>query len=168
MNINKEQSNIDNYISLVGDLLENELVDGMKKYHHHKKINTHFHSVYVSYRVMKTCNALGIGNTQPIVRAALLHDFYLYEWYTEKHGEYHIFYHPKESVKNIEKYFGALTKMQKNMILSHMWPTYVERPRYLASWILTFSDKQCALEDYFHLSRRFLSVYGEIDRRVNG
>ena len=167
MNISSEQKYIDCYLSLTEDLLSHELVDGMKQYHHHKKINTHFHSVYVSYRVMKTCSLLGVKNMAPIVRAALLHDFYLYEWYTEKHEEYHIFYHPKQSVKNIEQYFGKLSKMQRNMILSHMWPTYVERPRYLASWLLTFSDKACAMEDYVHTSKRFLPVYEEIDRRVH-
>ena len=100
------------------------------------------------------------------MRAALLHDFYLYEWYTEKHEEYHIYYHPKESVKNIEKHFAPLTPMQKNMVLSHMFPTSKVMPKYLGSWILTLCDKHCATADYFKISRRFIPVYNEINRRI--
>ena len=157
---------IDLYIELTGDLLKNELVESMKRYNHHGTIDTHFQSVYVSYTVMKTAKAFHMDNLRDIVRAALLHDFYLYEWYTEKHEEYHIWYHPKESVKNIEKYLFDLTPMQRNMILSHMFPTYVERPKYAAAWVLTLSDKRCATQDYFKLSKRFLPIYNEINRRT--
>ncbi|MBQ8981940.1 MAG: HD domain-containing protein [Eubacterium sp.] len=166
MDIVKEQEFIEKYIKLTSDLLQNELVQSMKKYRHHREVSTHFHSVYVSYSVMKMCQRLRVKNERDIVRAALLHDFYLYEWYTEKHEEYHIYYHPKESVKNIEKHFAPLTPMQKNMVLSHMFPTSKVMPKYLGSWILTLCDKHCATADYFKISRRFIPVYNEINRRI--
>ncbi len=168
MDKEKEKKYIDEYIKLTGDLLGNEYVNGMKQYRHHQDTNTHFHSVYVSYRVMKMCEALEIINTREIVRAALLHDFYLYQWYTEKHEEYHIWYHPKEAVKNINKHFGKMSDYQQNMILSHMFPTCVELPKSKGAWILTLCDKRCALEDYITHSKSFVPVYNEIDRRVNG
>lgn len=164
MNIQKEQKYIDRYIELTGDLLCNDLVRSMKKYHHHREVSTHFHSVYVSYNVLKVCEKLSVQKKREIVRAALLHDFYLYEWYTEKHDENHIYYHPKESVKNIEKYIGTLTPLQKNMILSHMFPTTKVMPKYAGSWILTLTDKRCATADYLKISRGFFSVYDEINR----
>ena len=95
MNTKKEEKYIEEFIELTGDLLRDELVQSMKKYRHHRETNTHFHSVYVAYRVMKMCNALNVKDTREITRAALLHDFYLYEWYTEKHDENHIWYHQK-------------------------------------------------------------------------
>lgn len=166
MELGKELKNIDEYINLTNDLLSDELVESMKNYRHHQDTNTHFHSVYVSYTVMKMCNALNVINTREIVRASLLHDFYLYQWYTEKHDEYHIWYHPKEAVKNIEEHFGKLTEVQKNMILSHMFPTCVEFPKSKGAWLLTLADKKCATEDYITHSVRFKDVYEEIDRRV--
>ena len=166
MNIMRERKYIDEFISLTGDLLSDELVNSMKQYRHHQDTNTHFHSVYVSYRVMKMCEALELINTREVVRAALLHDFYLYQWYTEKHEEYHIWYHPKESVKNIEAHFGEMTPLQKNMILSHMFPTCVELPKSKGAWILTLCDKRCAIEDYITHSVSFREVYDEINRRV--
>ena len=134
MDILNEQKFIDRYLEYTSDLLTNELVDSMKSYRHHREISTHFHSVYVSYNVLKACEKYNISSAREITRAALLHDFYLYEWYTEKHDENHIFYHPKESVKNIEKYIGKLSAMQKNMILSHMFPTSKVMPKYNGSW----------------------------------
>ena len=166
MALSKESAMIDEYISITKDLLVNEQVQKMKTYRHHGDTNTHFHSVYVSYRVLKLCKKLHVANAAEIVRAALLHDFYLYEWYTEKHDENHIWYHPKESVKNIETYLGTLSDTQRNMILSHMFPLCSEMPKCRGAWLLTLADKRCATEDYLTHSRQFYEVYEEIIRRA--
>lgn len=166
MNQNKVQSHISKYIELTGDLLSNEDVVRMKTFHHHREITTHYHSLYVSFTVLRMCEFLKAKNERQIIRAALLHDFYLYEWYTEKHDELHIWYHPKESVKNIESHFGAMSPMQRNMVLSHMFPTCVELPKSAGAWLLTLADKYCATADYIGISRKFLPVYNEINRRA--
>lgn len=165
MNIENEKEYINKYLEYTGDLLSDSKVKSMEKFHHHKAITTHFHSVYVSYTVLKMAEKMKLENAREITRAALLHDFYLYEWYTEKHEEYHITYHPKESVKNIEEHFGKLTDYQRNMILSHMFPMGVQRPKNIGAWLLTLADKHCASEDYFHTSDKFIPVYEEINRR---
>lgn len=164
--IEKEQKNIDGFLNLTGDLLKDDTVKSMKQYHHHKSVTTHFHSLFVAYTVFKMCERLQRTDEREVVRAALLHDYYLYEWYTEKHEEYHIWYHPKQAVKNIEKHFGTLSDMQRNMILSHMFPTCVELPKSAGAWLLTAADKRCAVADYMKLSKRFLPLYNEINRRV--
>ena len=167
MNIQTEKPYIDTFLDYTADLLREPLVQGMTRYHHHRTIDTHYHSVFVSYRVLKLCHAFGVTqDCREIVRAALLHDFYLYEWYTEKHDENHIYYHPKASVRNIEAHLGVLSPMQRNMILSHMFPMAVEPPRSVGAWLLTVADKQCASEDYMHISARFRPVYTEINRRA--
>ncbi len=166
MDLTKESNSIDRFLALTGDLLRDETVKSMKQYHHHKSITTHFHSLYVAYTVFKMCETLNHKDERAIVRAALLHDYYLYEWYTEKHEEYHIWYHPKQAVKNIEGHFGHLSDMQRNMILSHMFPTCVELPKSSGAWILTAADKRCAVADYMKVSKSFLPVYNEINRRV--
>ncbi len=166
MNQTKEQENIRIYISINGDLLADALVRSMMNYRHHGDINTLFHSVYVSYCVLKMCRALHVEQTREIVRAALLHDFYLYEWYTEKHEQNHIWYHPGQSVINVEKYIGSLSDKQKNMILSHMFPLTKTMPDNIGAWLLTIADKYCASQDYLSISSRFNSVYDEIVKRT--
>ena len=163
----KDNRMIDEYIAITADLLQNENVKLMKTFNHHGKINTHFHSVYVSYDVLRVCNALKVNNKKKIVRAALLHDFYLYDWHTEKHDEMHAWYHPKAAVVNIEREFGELSEMQKDMILRHMFPLSIQPPNSVGGWILTLCDKHCANEDIFGVSKRFVPVYDEINRRCD-
>lgn len=166
MKVAKEQKYIDKYLDLVGDILCDETVQRMKTYQHHREVTTHFHSTFVSYTVMKLCEKLKPAEEREIVRAALLHDYYLYEWYTEKHEEKHIWYHPKQSVKNIEERFGPLSDMQRNMILAHMFPMSYETPSSLGAWLLTMADKHCATSDYTGVSKRFIPIYDEINRRT--
>ena len=167
MNVQKEQGNVELFLSLTGDLLADEKVRSMAQYRHHGDVSTHRHSVFVAYTVMRMCRNLPAAETREIVRASLLHDFYLYEWYTEKHEENHIWYHPKASVRNIEQRFSVLSPMQRNMILSHMFPLSREIPAGRGAWALTLADKYCAGADYLKMSDLFLPVYREIIRRVD-
>ncbi|MBR5619767.1 MAG: HD domain-containing protein [Clostridia bacterium] len=166
MDISREYKYIDRFVRYTRDLLCDPLVESMKQYRHHGDTSTHYHSVFVAYSVCKMCTDLHAWDARDIVRAALLHDFYLYEWYTEKHDENHIWYHPKESVKNIEAHFGPMRGVQRNMILAHMFPLCKELPHSSGAWMLTLADKRCACEDYLGASRRFRPVYDEIDRRA--
>ncbi len=166
MTLTREEKYIDRFVQYTKDLLRDPLVDSMKQYRHHGETNTHYHSVFVAYRVCRMCTDLHIPDARAIVRTALLHDFYLYEWYTEKHDENHIFYHPKESVKNIEAHFGSMTDNARNMVLSHMFPLARQLPRSSGAWLLTLADKRCACEDYLGASQRFRPVYEEIERRA--
>ncbi|MGN0535699.1 MAG: HD domain-containing protein [Eubacterium sp.] len=157
---------IEQFIAVNEDLLKNEYVRSMKDYKHHGEINTHFHSVYVAYTVMKICNLIKADGIEEIVRAALLHDFYLYDWHLEKHEQLHAWYHPKESVKNIKKYnLIPLSKMQKEMILRHMFPLSLP-PISVGGWLLTLVDKHCANRELLGFSEDFERVYKEISERI--
>ncbi|MCR5484077.1 MAG: HD family phosphohydrolase [Clostridiales bacterium] len=165
MNILKEKNWIESYCGEVGDLLKNSKVQEMKNYPHHGKISTHFHSVYVSYIVYKASVKMG-ADARSIVRASLLHDLYLYDWHTTKHEEKHAWYHPKAAVKNIEKYkVSDLTPMQRDMILSHMWPLHKTPPNSVGGFLLTWADKYCADRELLYHAKGFIPVYNEILRR---
>ena len=165
MNSEKLQQTVVGYCDAVGDLLSSEVVQQMRQYPHHKTVSTFWHSVYVSYLTYRVCGGLHLQQGEA-ARAALLHDFYLYNWYVEKHGEYHIWYHPKTAVKNAERYFGPLTEKQKNMILSHMWPLFVEPPKSREAYVLTFTDKIGATRDLLGLSQRFSPTYACIESEL--
>ena len=165
MNSEKRQQVINGYCDAVGDLLSSAVVQQMRQYPHHKTVSTFWHSVYVSYLTYRFCGGLHLQQ-QEAARAALLHDFYLYNWYVEKHGEYHVWYHPKTAVKNAESYFGPLTEKQKNMILSHMWPLFVEPPKSKEAYVLTLADKIAAIRDLVGLSGTFTNMYAQIEREL--
>lgn len=158
----------DRYFETVGNLLNSSVVQSMKQYNHHGPIDTHFHSVHVSYYVYKICDSAGYSDeyTSEITSAALLHDLYLYNWYTDKHDEYHAFYHPKEAVKNIRKYsLLNLTDMQREMILRHMFPLG-RFPNSKGGWILTACDKYCAAKELLKKTAKFEKIYNDIDQRT--
>ncbi len=164
MNKIYEKENIIEYCEIVKDIMNNPKVREMKQYPHHGKIDTHFHTVYVSYSVFRIAKKLKREDCADITRAALLHDFYLYDWHKTKHEIPHAWYHPKQAVINAEKYIGSLTKMQREMILYHMWPL-AKTPRSVGGFILTFCDKHCADMDLIGQSKAFLPIYYEINRR---
>lgn len=165
MNAEKEKQVINGYCDAVGDLLSSAVVQQMRQYPHHKTVSTFWHSVYVSYLTYRLCGGLHLQQREA-ARAALLHDFYLYNWYVEKHGEYHVWYHPKTAVKNAEEYFGPLTEKQRNMILSHMWPLFVEPPKSKEAYVLTLADKIAATRDLLGLADTFQPVYAQIEREL--
>lgn len=165
MNAEKEKQVINGYCDAVGDLLSSEVVQQMRQYPHHKTVSTFWHSVYVSYLTYRVCGRLHLQQREA-ARAALLHDFYLYNWYVEKHGEYHVWYHPKTAVKNAEEYFGPMTEKQKNMILSHMWPLFVEPPKSKEAYVLTLADKIAATRDLLGLADTFKPMYAQIEREL--
>lgn len=160
-----EREWINAYFSDLGDMLCHEKVREMIKYNHHKTINCHFHSVAVSYITYKICKMLNC-NYVDAARAALLHDFYLYDWHITKHDELHAWYHPKMAQINAEKYFGKLTPMQSDMILSHMWPLHIVPPKSKEGMVLTFADKICTNFDLLGLSERFMPVYEAVNAEV--
>lgn len=165
MNGEKRKLLINGYCDAVGDLLASDIVQQMWQYPHHRTVSTFWHSVYVSYLTYRLCGRLRLSQREA-ARAALLHDFYLYNWYLEKHAEYHIWYHPKEAVKNAELYFESLTAKQKNMILSHMWPLFVEPPKSKEAYVLTLADKIAATKDLIGLSGTFTDMYAQIEKEL--
>lgn len=165
MRENKQAKVINGFCDAVGDLLASDIVQQMRQYPHHGKVSTFWHSVYVSYLTYRFCGGLHLQQREA-ARAALLHDFYLYNWYTQKHSENHIWYHPKEAVKNAEAYFEPLTAKQKNMILSHMWPLFVETPKSKEAYVLTVADKIAATRDLVGLSGTFTNRYAKIEKEL--
>lgn len=94
-------------------------------------------------------------NQRELIRGALLHDYFLYDWH---HPDYinphrlHGFYHPGVALRNASKEYD-LTPREKDIIQKHMWPLTVVPPMCREAWIVTTADKWCSLMETFHLHR---------------
>ena len=163
----KERENILDFCDIGRDILTHPRYEEMKGYNHHGEISCHYHTLFVSYVTYKACTHTDC-NTVEATRAAMLHDFYLYDWHIVKHDEYHAYYHPKEALKNAEHYFGKLTDLQEDMILAHMWPMHLMPPKSKEGMILTAADKICASLDFIGLSKKFMPIYEQINEVVSG
>ena len=146
----KKINNDDEFLNIVKPLIENETVQEMKKYRQHYETTTFDHCLEVSYYCYKICKKFKLDYISA-AKAAMVHDLFLYDWRKKQPDRkgLHAFTHPRTSYENACKIMD-LNKLQKDMILKHMWPLTIKLPRYIESYILTLVDKYCALSESFH------------------
>ena len=101
------------------------------------------------------CRALGLRvDGESLIRGALLHDFFLYDWHTvgRQYG-LHGFTHPATALKNARQRF-RLSHKAENVIASHMWPLTLRRlPRCKEAAAVCLIDKCCSLAETFRLAK---------------
>ena len=56
-------------------------------YPHHKHVSVHEHVRHVAYTALKIAHSLKVKvDEDKLIRAALLHDYYLYDWHDDEAG----------------------------------------------------------------------------------
>ncbi|MGN0483916.1 MAG: HD domain-containing protein [Lachnospiraceae bacterium] len=125
--------------------------DGMcieKRCLQHGQYSVYDHSVNVAILCVKIALRCQIRvNLRALIRGALLHDYFLYDWHEpEKSHSLHGFFHAKRALCNAQRDF-QLTEIEKNMIKTHMFPLNLFFPKYRESMILCIADKLCATEE---------------------
>lgn len=141
------------FISHVSELLTSDQVYGMMNFTQHGNTSTFTHCLIVSYYSYLLSQRLRITlDSQSLVRGAMLHDFYLYDWHIpEKSHKLHGFVHPKIALYNARQHF-RLNKIEEDIIEKHMWPLTIHKvPTYRESVIVMIVDKICSLTETFYL-----------------
>lgn len=141
-------SDEEEFLSIISPILNNKEYLKRKTYNHHGKTSVYEHCFAVSYYAYIWAKKLHLKEEK--VRnasiAGLLHDFYYKDWTKnpehqplfKKHG----FVHAKEAKENSKKNFPEyMNKRIENAIERHMFPLNIVPPRYIESWLVTFSDK---------------------------
>ncbi len=141
----EKYKNIDEeYYRIIEDLVDNAIVLKMNEFIQHGNTTCLKHCLDVSYKSYKFAKKMHL-DYKAVARAALLHDFFLYDWHKaykatrllEKHG----YTHPKKALDDALKYF-SLSPKEKDIILKHMWPlTLRSIPKYKESFLVCFVDK---------------------------
>lgn len=111
------------------------------------------HSVAVAYYSYKLALKLGRDrfNIPELVRGALLHDYFLYDWHVQAFHEngLHGFSHPYTAFQNANRDF-MLTKLERDIIRKHMFPLTLDQvPMYRESVIVSLIDKWCSSYEVF-------------------
>ena len=132
------------YMEIVKDIISNEMVLKMKQYRQHFNITCFDHCLFVSYNMYIICKKQNI-DYKSAARAGLVHDLFLYDWRKREEGRkgFHAFTHPRASYENAKKIFTP-NKIEKDIILKHMWPVTPKFPRYKESFLITYVDKYFA------------------------
>lgn len=147
----KERQNLHPKIQNYGrEILDHSSYKNMKNFKQHGNVSVHDHCLRVaetSLRINEKLKKLRMHlNEREMVRGALLHDYFLYDWHDKKNRlKLHGFYHPGHALKNAERDFD-LTKREKNIIKTHMFPlTITKIPTHRESWVVSVADKWCSL-----------------------
>ena len=113
---------MDRFKEIVSRVTAEGHVKEMRKFLQHGRVNTYKHCLsvaHLSYRIDQFFHFH--SNVEELVRGALLHDYFLYDWHFHE-GPLHGPYHPKAALANAIRDFEDLTEREKNIIASHMWP----------------------------------------------
>lgn len=146
----------DEFYEINKDIFENKEFNKLKNYKHHG-ITRYEHSINVSYLTYKVTRKI-CKNYKEITRAALLHDFFTDE-VEEVNSLKKLINHPKYALENAKKSFN-ISKLQEDIILSHMFPIGIRIPKYKESWIVDLID------DYVAVCERGCSFKQEISAAV--
>ena len=147
------QNEIERY---TGAILNDPRFQKLRSFEHHGPANTVYdHSLAVTRAAYRIACALHLSEeeTASVVRAALLHDFFLYDWHEPGHPRLHGFTHPGAAARNAVRYFG-ISGLEEDIIRKHMWPLTVIPPLHRAALIVSLVDKVCTVAEVFGHSYR--------------
>ena len=133
----------------IEDILEYDKYMKIKDINHHYETSIFEHSIDVAYLAYRITKKLGL-DYKSTARGGMLHDFFLYDWRKVVPEEgLHGFVHPMIAFRNASEKFD-LNKIEKDIILKHMFPLTIRPPRYLESIIVSLMDKICATAEVVH------------------
>jgi uncharacterized protein len=134
------------YESCIRDLAQHKMIGALNDFAHHYNVSRLEHCLHVSYLSFLTCRKWNL-DYRSAARGGLLHDFYFYNSRTTKpENGIHCFHHPSIALENAGKYF-PLNKIEKDIIVKHMWPITIRPPRFKESYVVTLMDKYCASKE---------------------
>lgn len=125
-------------------------LDLEKQYLQHGSTSVYSHSLRVAYLSVCLARRLQLQvDYDSLVRGALLHDYFLYDWHEkDKSHRLHGLWHAGTALQNARKDFD-LTPIEENIIARHMFPLNPIPPGCKEAWIVCLVDKYSALLEIF-------------------
>ena len=122
------------------DILASEGMQKSRAFVQHGNQSIYDHSLHVTSMCIRLSRKLHLRiDERALVRGALLHDYFLYDWHEDGH-KWHGFHHAATSLKNARRDF-EIGQIEADMIWCHMFPLNLRVPRCRESWILCIADK---------------------------
>ena len=135
-----------------GDILDHEDYEKLNGFMAHGRITLYSHCLDVARLSLRMGRNKSVDE-KALVRGALLHDFYLYDWHDARIDvplfQMHGFTHPFAACERAKERF-ELSAKEQNIIESHMWPlTLFTLPRSKEAWLVCLADKLVATRETF-------------------
>ncbi|NLA96177.1 MAG: phosphohydrolase [Clostridiaceae bacterium] len=135
-------------LTYASDILHSEGMQSEKNYRQHRDVSCYEHSIAGALMSVRLASFLRIKlNMRSLVRGALLHDYFLYDWHdADKSHRFHGFIHARRALRNAERDF-TLTAIERDIIVKHMFPLNPRPPRFRESLIVIVADRICAFRE---------------------
>lgn len=140
-----------------GDVIFSDKINPMKEEIQHGTTTVFSHCLSVAKHSLLIATALERRfkikiDRDSLVRGALLHDYFLYDWHDpEVPGRrIHGFTHPGKAMRNAVRDFN-ISEKEQDIIAKHMFPLTIIPPRHRESFIVCVADKWCAICETFKL-----------------
>lgn len=136
------------FLDTAEEILKNEDFISSKNNIQHGKISVYEHSYNVALKSYSIALRRKKYDLKSLIRGALLHDFFLYDWHIlNGRKRFHGFHHAKTALRNASAQF-TLNSKEKNIIKSHMWPlTFFSFPKSKEAWLVVKVDKMVSVAD---------------------
>lgn len=150
-----------NFMELAGPIIESSEFQKLKNIEHHTG-STFEHSINVAYIAYKIAYRYNL-DINSVVRGALLHDFFLYQFDKTFNSMLlinaikHFINHPNVALENARNIF-QLNPKEENIIKGHMFPFGM--PKSKEAWTVCYADKYITILEYLsYLKNQIKSPY---------
>ncbi len=152
------------------DVIDSPEHQSCVQYIQHGNTTVRDHTISVACMCVKLAPAFRIKSDSysDLVRAALLHDYFLYDWHikdADRKG-LHGFTHASAAVTCAAADF-AVTPQMAQIMKTHMWPLNPAPPRSRTAIVLTLADKICSLNETFR-KPLYSAIFAEIEGEIGG
>ena len=141
----QKTSNDISFDDIAKNIINTNKFNELKNESHHG-LTRDIHVMRVSIYTYKITKKLGMDYVSA-TRAALLHDYFTESDFNGVKGIKKGIVHPDIAYQNAKKEF-KINDIEKNAIISHMFPLGIKIPKYKESWVLTLTDKSVATYEY--------------------
>lgn len=140
-------------LAVLDELSATTRIQENRRFVQHGSTSVYRHCRNVALVSLLLCGRFRLhADVRALVRGALLHDYFLYDWHCGCHS-WHGFRHPYIALRNASA-DCMLSSVESDIIVHHMFPLVPFPPRTLEGWIVTVSDKLCSLYETFRLNER--------------
>lgn len=131
------------------DILSAPAFKELAKNKQHHNSNTYAHLIHVTVLAVKIARWMRAKvDPEALVRSALLHDYYLYDWHDKpSRKKFHARRHGVYAADNAERDFH-IGKRVREIIVNHMWPINpLHFPKGKEGWIIVLADKTATFQE---------------------
>ncbi len=143
----RKEKDIRFFVDTVETLAKEVNIEAMNEYTQHGNTACLTHCLAVAYLSYSFARKLKLKvDYTSLIRGAVLHDYFLYDWHDTNTRFTHGFTHPQTAYEKASLEV-ALNSIEENIIKRHMFPLTLIPPKTKEAAVVCLLDKYCAIAE---------------------